>query len=220
MTPCPADGTGLHILQQAPTGLFPFSLALVSGVCNADDVMRGEETMLVGAAAVTGNREAVWYIFPGTHSKHIYVAANQLSELRTYMTGELFALLSEKSILSASVEKSEPGMEPVAFSAGLDEGWSGRLAHSLFLVRTGDLLGRTGKFANYHFLSGLLIGHELRDLPRTNQFCLVGDEPLLSAYQTAIRQLLPEAKIEIVEGASALIRGQWQIAAHLYDWKK
>lgn len=65
---------------------------LISGVQQADDVMRGEETQLAGIATLVDLQESVpmIYILPGTHSKHISVTHNRISQFRTFMTGEIF----------------------------------------------------------------------------------------------------------------------------------
>ncbi len=222
--PCPVDGSGLIVELHQATADFPFPLALVSGMRNENDVMRGEETMLIGAAATenltnigasagSGNS---WYVFPGTHSKHLLVQNGQLTGLRTYMTGEIFALLAEKSILSASVEKIGPTEERQAFLNGLKEGWQGRLTHSVFSIRAADLLGKSGKKANYSFLSGLLIGHELRDLENSDQVILVGSGTLQDLYRIALTTMLPETIIRTHDARTALIRGQWTVAEKLF----
>ncbi|MEP7253544.1 MAG: 2-dehydro-3-deoxygalactonokinase, partial [Ginsengibacter sp.] len=82
---------------------FNHNTLLVSGVRSDNDVMRGEETQLIGS--VTGSNDEELYIFPGTHSKHMTVRNGQVNEFKTYMTGEVFSLLSTKSILSKSIEK-------------------------------------------------------------------------------------------------------------------
>lgn len=69
--------------------------------------MRSEEVQLIGA--VEGQKDSAaetGYIFPGTHFKHIYVQRKQVTDFKTYMTGEYFELLSQKNILRESVEKN------------------------------------------------------------------------------------------------------------------
>ena len=78
-------------------------LFLFSGVKKTSDVMRGEETMLLGCDLPLYEESIV--ILPGTHSKHAFIKAGMMHDFRTYMTGEFFDLLSSKSMLSKSVSK-------------------------------------------------------------------------------------------------------------------
>ena len=81
-------------------------IVIISGVRSNDDVMRGEETKLIGCT--TGaHQHNHFYIFPGTHPKHIEVKNGHAIRFKTFMTGELFELLSKKSILAVSVESGK-----------------------------------------------------------------------------------------------------------------
>ncbi len=182
----PFDVSGVDLLPAvlpAAKGS-PRRVYLVPGVRSADDVMRGEETQLIGcgmnrpdfdintpgrAVSTPGQRV---FVFPGTHSKHIHVRDGQAVTFRTYMTGELFALLTKQSVLATSVTiPGETGSAdgsaapmPEAFFAGIAASQDTSLLHTAFLTRTNQLFHRYSKEDNYHFLSGLLIGEELRDL--------------------------------------------------------
>jgi 2-dehydro-3-deoxygalactonokinase len=153
---------------------FAHPVLLVSGIRSGDDVMRGEETQLIGCLGGVGVRVNPGrsgldglYIFPGTHSKHILVRDNTLIGFSTYMTGEFFELLSEKSLLSGSVEKNK-GMEDArhleSFQRGVKDAVGANLLHAAFRVRTNTLLKGRSKKENFHYLSGLLIGTELQAL--------------------------------------------------------
>src|SRR5690606_11395652 len=91
---------------------------LISGVRAAHDVMRGEETQLVGVCDLLGktvqnhNEAEQVFIFPGTHSKHIYINNARIREFKTYMTGEYFDLLRHKSILSHGVSDVQDFKSP------------------------------------------------------------------------------------------------------------
>src|SRR4029079_6951360 len=102
-----------------------------------------------------------------THSKHVRVKDNHVVDLKTYMTGEFFALLSQKSILSDSVEfggdlSNEQNLE--SFEEGVRTGLKENILHASFLTRTNTLFSKYSKQANYHYLSGVLIGAELKDI--------------------------------------------------------
>jgi 2-dehydro-3-deoxygalactonokinase len=123
---------------------------LLSGVCSNDDVMRGEETELLGAW-----RFAPWVkedarsivILPGTHSKHLEIQNQVLVDFRTYMTGELFDILGKHSVLRHSLP-SEHALSTTssqtllstelrkAFASGVEVGTQRPLSNALFLVRT------------------------------------------------------------------------------------
>src|SRR5690606_457770 len=94
--PFALDGSDLNYkIIEIPS--FSHSVLLLSGICSDDDIMRGEEIQLLGCCS---NAEADGtYVFPGTHSKHIHIRDGKVISFRTYMTGEIFQLLTENSIL-------------------------------------------------------------------------------------------------------------------------
>jgi 2-dehydro-3-deoxygalactonokinase len=162
-TPFTTDGRSVIAQWLDLATLFLHPVLLVSGVRTTDDVMRGEETQLIGCM---GQGDG-WYVFPGTHSKHILVKDGAMVDFCTYMTGEFFGLLSELSLLSGSVEKNgglheEVGQGP--FQRGVLDAAGANLLRAAFRVRTNDLFGRLTAKENYYYLSGLLIGTELQDL--------------------------------------------------------
>src|SRR5690606_28749987 len=98
------------------------------------------ETQLIGcfSSADQHRPEEQLFIFPGTHSKHVIVRKNKITGFKTYLTGELFNLLSEKSILSASVEKDEGLPNKIklkSFEKGVTESLTQNVLHHVFLVR-------------------------------------------------------------------------------------
>ncbi|MBA2561571.1 MAG: 2-dehydro-3-deoxygalactonokinase, partial [Chitinophagaceae bacterium] len=159
------------------------------------------------------------YIFPGTHSKHVEVKNDKAVTFETYMTGEFFELLSEKSILSVSVEQGEGLQQPdnkLSFQKGVKDSINSNLLHNCFLVRTNDLLSKFTNQQNYYYLSGLLIGTELKD-PMHNRFAnfiIVADAPLSLYYITALDTLNLSYKnilIKTFSAHEAIIRGQYNI---------
>ena len=195
-------------------------VVIVSGATTGDDVMRGEETQLVGCSYNYEETGRSIFIFPGTHSKHIIVGRNKVVGFKTYMTGEFFKLLSTKSILSVSVEEGPKFMDERnkrGFENGVEESASSNLLHSSFQVRTNQLFNKFSKEENYYFLSGLLIGTEVRELMNAHyqKIVLVTPARLRPYYETAIRMLIPETLLEIEDADKALIRGQFQILKRL-----
>lgn len=158
-----ASGNDLHYEIIAGTEQFSNAIILVSGARTERDVMRGEETQLAGCAQQWNNERQV-FVFPGTHSKHIYVQNGYAINFETYMTGEVFGLLSQNSILSKSVlagSDIRDKEDKAAFEQGVLDSRHQHLLHAAFMVRTNDLFQRFSKEQNYWYLSGLLIGAEL-----------------------------------------------------------
>ncbi|RRB06737.1 2-dehydro-3-deoxygalactonokinase [Larkinella rosea] len=196
--PFAMDGSRASFRHFDASESFPHELILISGVKSEEDVMRGEETQLIGLSALldsAGNRpdEAI-YIFPGTHSKHMYVQAGQLLNFETHMTGEVFNLMASTSILRDSVDVSafsDFSTENLsAFKLGLKEA-NFPLLNRLFTVRTNQLFGNLTRQQNAFFLSGLLIGAELKPLLEKAQWHLVlcSGSNLFPFYQQAIEDL-------------------------------
>jgi len=188
-------------------------ILLVSGLKSTRDVMRGEETMLAGA---NFKREgAALFIFPGTHSKHVLVKDSLLVDTNTYMTGELFDLLTSKSILSKSVKKNETGLINSSFAEGVKEAATGNLLNVLFHVRSNQLLGNISPEANYDYLSGLVLGAELKYLPENrNKLYLVCSDGLADRYILAIELICPGREITRIHADKALVEAHCKLAKH------
>jgi 2-dehydro-3-deoxygalactonokinase len=156
---------------------------LVSGLKTANDVMRGEESMLPGCK-INNNKALV--IFPGTHSKHVMINDNTAVDFKTYITGEMFNVLSTKTVLSSSVIKNNNFNEQ-AFIQGVEQASGDSLLSTAFHVRTNHLFKKFSTSDNYHFLSGLVIGAELKELYDTSlPVYLVCNKNLLQQYLTAM----------------------------------
>ena len=211
--PFSISDANFKVMSLAASEKFPHPVMIISGVRTDREVMRGEETMLAGCDISSGAGEQL-YIFPGTHSKHITVKDGQALDIKTYMTGEFFELLSAKSILAGSVKKEEnaaPNNE--SFISGIKEGASENLLNSAFQVRTNNLFNKLTPSENYHFLSGLLIGCELGGLQLSPAaITLVCNESIRIQYQQALQRLLPGQEVIYVNADEALVRGQYRIA--------
>ncbi|WKN31153.1 2-dehydro-3-deoxygalactonokinase [Porifericola rhodea] len=187
---------------------------MFSGLCTDIDVMRGEEVQVLGAYDENSSKENQLLILPGTHSKHVLIQKKQLTTFTTYMTGELFALLQNYSILKHSVQKpeSENGPDQKVFLKGVEEGKSQLLKH-LFGIRARQILQKTTPEMNYAFLSGLLIGNELYplsdDLPDQLTLCADGNLGLL--YKLALQHLFPHTKLDIISTQKATIAGHFKL---------
>ena len=159
-----AGGLGRIELQPlAAGGVGPKPVLLIvpglsSGSATAGcDVMRGEETQLLGVASESGQL----FVMPGTHSKWAVRGTDgRLESFQTYMTGELFELLSQHGSLSRLMSVPQPS--PEAFTQGVTEARDDALENLLFRVRTAGLMGRFSASALADYLSGLLIGAEIK----------------------------------------------------------
>ena len=206
-----SDGSDLILHTVKENELNPHKLMIISGVRSDVDVMRGEETMLAGCH-VPANEQQHLFIFPGTHSKHIMVRNGLAESFTTFMTGELFHLLSAQSILASSVEEnnSDSGDH---FLAGVQQGASSNIMNSIFHVRTNALFGKATAKENYHYLSGLLIGHELKSvaLKIPDAITLVCSEGMKTAYMQAL-SILGVKHGQFSQADEALVKGQRRIA--------
>jgi len=181
------------------------------------DVMRGEETQLLGVIDTGGN--ALW-VLPGTHSKWTRSAGGTIDGFATYMTGELYALLREHSILGRLMPAgphAEPQADPVAFQRGVSYGLSAdaELARMLFSVRTLGLFGEVPIEGLADYLSGLLLGTEVRDAlaqwPSAGVIGLIGEPGLCERYRMALESAGARAQAVFADAAP---RGLWRVAVH------
>jgi 2-dehydro-3-deoxygalactonokinase len=125
------------------------------------DVMRGEETQLLGAVAL-GRRDG-WFVLPGTHSKWVRVEEGVIRRIATFMTGELFATLSAHGTLAPlmAADVDDEVDDDAAFVAGLDDARRGApLSNTLFGVRARVVTGAMPAAQARSFVSGLLVGAE------------------------------------------------------------
>ena len=214
---CPASLDALaDKLVRTPVG----ALSIVPGISTRDragipDVMRGEETQLLGAV---GFDEHVVAVLPGTHSKWARVEHGSVVEFTTFMTGELYALLVDHSMLGR-VAGHEPGpFSRDAYMRGAARGLDdGELAHDLFGARTLSLAGELPAAGVTDWLSGLLIGREIRAalawLSRsgigTPPVRIIGADALVERYDLA----LGDAGVATERAAhDAAASGLWRIA--------
>ena len=192
--------------------------AIVPGVAfsaGRADVMRGEEVQVLGAVASGEIPHDCLVCHPGTHNKWIVVRGGRIESFRTVMTGELFNLLKDRSILSDLLQQdAEPG-EP--FAAGVRSGLSGAgLNSELFGARARFLLGGLERVDAASFISGLLIGEDVRigladrpDLP----VVVMGRPELTELYSAALG--LAGVNSEQQDGEQAFIAGARDIVERI-----
>lgn len=176
------------------------------------DVMRGEETQIFGIVPPTGDRLV---INPGTHSKWSVVRGGAIESFRTYMTGEVYAVLRQHSILGRLMRDHEHSRhDEAAFLDGVHEALEEPdLLHSLFSVRTCGLFEQKPAEVLDSYLSGLLIGNEVSGASqryRAASIVVIASPALGRLYQTAL-SALGFADIQCIDANDAVTRGLWQL---------
>lgn len=151
-------------LTRLPETLVPVAGApgcfIVPGYCHRGeggvDVMRGEETQLLGALELRHGEG--WYVLPGTHSKWVELADGAITRLETFITGELFAALRSGGTLAPLMEGDE---DALALRAGAGRAQDCEaLSHTLFEARARVVAGDAEAGGTRSYVSGLLIGTE------------------------------------------------------------
>ena len=186
--PCPAAIADLaRALLPVPFGAA--ETLLVPGLSAADaagvpEVMRGEEVQILGALGTTSGN--VTMCLPGSHSKWARVANGRVEGFSTFLTGEAFAALRGHTILGRLMQADAPP-DPDAFRRGvLRSADPGGLLHHLFGVRTLGLFDRLAEAAAASYMSGLLIGHEVRAAAPATPVLLIGAAALCEVYSQAV----------------------------------
>jgi 2-dehydro-3-deoxygalactonokinase len=215
--PFSTDGSDLDVKMIEAGDSFSHKTIIVSGAKSIDDMMRGEETQLVGCfyKKLFDKKDQI-FIFPGTHSKHIIVENGKAVAVKTYMTGEFFKLLSKISILSHSVDEGTGLLHHEnirQFEKGVGDSAESNLLHSCFRVRTNHLFGKFTRQENYYYLSGLLIGTEMKELMGSYvNVSLVSNKILSPYYEKAFNFLNKKNSIlEIHNADEAIVHGQFKI---------
>jgi 2-dehydro-3-deoxygalactonokinase len=179
------------------------------------DVMRGEETQLLGALGDLPDGEAT-ICLPGTHSKWVRLRDGRILSFATAMTGEAFAVLRRHSILGRLMPEGEDRDDDAGFDAGVRRaGEAGGLLHHLFGVRARGLFGEVPAEALASYLSGILIGREIVDLaPATGRVHLIGAPRLAALYERALRA---SGRTATILDPDCVARGLFLLASHLPD---
>ena len=210
---CPAnlDDVAAHLAWVEPgrVAIVPGLSCEHSGV---PDVMRGEETQVFGALRLLGIERGT-FVMPGTHSKWIRVEAGRIENFTTLMTGEFYALLRQHSILARTLPADDAELIEAAFDAGLAHARSSPgLLQSAFSVRTLSLFDRLPSDQRPSYLSGLVIGEELRTraLQGGEEVIVIGADALTRRYARALGQR--DVRVRSV-GSEATWNGLFAIAS-------
>lgn len=187
-------------------------IAIVPGLSTISgshaDVMRGEDVQVFGLSRLGGSGGDDTICHPGTHTKWVMRRSGRIVDFRTVMTGEMFSLLRDHSILAPLLQgEVEPG-EP--FLAGVDAGWSGAaLTAELFSIRAKVLLALMDAKDAPAYASGLLLGCDLHaGLPAAagkDDVIVVGRPSLTRLYAAALDRCGFIGRE--VDGAEAFVAG-------------
>ena len=190
------------------------------GAFSAPDVMRGEETQILGLLSMRqdlgiGDAGRRLICLPGTHAKWVLAEGGQVLRFVTAMTGELFAVLRDHSVLCGAQTANDPAEESGEASAAFDEGLAaagdgGALAARLFSTRARVVGGGAPAAGAASYLSGLLIGAEVAALwgllgAASLPVTLVGAEGLCSLYGRALTRR--GVAYEVFDGEAAAVAG-------------
>ncbi|MBP1297393.1 2-dehydro-3-deoxygalactonokinase [Bradyrhizobium elkanii] len=199
-------------------------IRILPGIAQCDtaapDVMRGEETQLLGALGLNAPGEAL-VCMPGTHSKWVRVRGGTVERFATFMTGELFSAVARDTILSHAVAGAEEAVDGDAFRAAVSEAFAAPAlsANLLFRVRSRQLLFGGSAQAARETISGTLIGVELAaGLAERKQgapVTLIASGRLQRLYQMALECL--SIRLDAVDAEEAVRRGLAGAAAAI--WK-
>ncbi len=223
----PANVANLGNSLQTVVSLRGTLVHIVPGVIQRSrlpNVMRGEETQVLGVLQNLPIEAGADLLIglPGSHSKWVDVVDGCITHFDTFMTGEVFAVLSEHSILGRTL-KQGAAFDAQAFDRGVQialsaDGELGVLS-TLFSARTLGLTGELSPTAQADYLSGLMIGHELaalatvqrrrRNNPNLPSIILIGNAQLCARYSRAL-DACGFANVTLAEQATE--RGLWQLA--------
>jgi 2-dehydro-3-deoxygalactonokinase len=175
---------------KAPTSDPRLDVWLLPGIRQESppDVMRGEETQIAGLLNTEPDFDGVACL-PGTHTKWVHLSAGEVVSFRSFLTGELFALLADRSVLRHAV--AGEGWDDAAFEEAVTDALSrpAEVAAKLFEIRAASLLQGLEPAPARARLSGLLIGIELaaaRPYWLGQDVRLVGEAGIARAYGAAL----------------------------------
>ena len=209
--PCPLNLEELAAQLYAFVSPWQTPIYIVPGVKvdqqMAVDVMRGEETLLLGAHQLLPSTA---YCLPGTHNKWAVLKKNQLYSFTTTLTGELYAVLKDYSLLGFDLPKQQDNQQ--WFIQGVKEiSRDSDIIMHLFKVRAKRLLKQLPDTAAMSYLSGLLIGSEINTMQKRMPMhqhaisIVATTETVAARYQTAFQLL--DIPTQLVDGEQAFIRG-------------
>jgi 2-dehydro-3-deoxygalactonokinase len=221
---CPIKLTNLSEHLHWLTTTLPNPIAIVPGlqgigIAGLQDVMRGEETQLLGALdwLKSQHRHEMNPVFclPGTHCKWVQVEEGSVAKFSTSITGELFAQLNHESSLVKGLPKSDVFREDAFHKGVFASQQAGGILHHLFSARSRFICGELASNEVRDYLSGVVIGHDVNDVlsslktPKT-PVIIIGSEELSKRYALALSTR--GLSSEFLSANEATIRGLKSLA--------
>lgn len=194
------------------------------GVSGCNDIMRGEETQLLGVLDWLQSQQSdedVLCCMPGTHCKWVRIEQGQIKQFSTTFSGELFANINRDSSLVRGLPSSET-LDVEAFKLGLATSQQqGGLLHHLFSVRSNYISNELSPDQVRDYLSGVVIGHDVMDMlkaipdqtetaQKAGKVHLIGSRGLCDRYAIALESMAIEHLF--IEAGEASIRGLKRLA--------
>ncbi len=214
----PASLSGLAALAVAAPGISR-DVRIIPGLAQRSaeepDVMRGEETQLLGAIGGIEGRAVA--CMPGTHSKWVRIVDGEVRHFRTFMTGELYAAIRNHTILHYAGANDVPAADGEVFAAAVRKSLAApqALTANLFAIRAGELLGFNKPHGADEAISGMLIGSEIAaakaDLEAGEKVHLIANGAIAERYGEAfsmagIDHVLHDADQCVIAGLSSVAR--------------
>lgn len=177
------------------------------------DVMRGEEVQLIGLGIITKAKD-IFAMLPGTHNKHVKIFNGSIDSFCTHPTGELYSTVTKHMLIGYGLDSNNRKESLTSFYRGIDEGVkSSQLGKSLFSSWTKRLSGWLSDEDALDYISGILIGNELRDFPA--KYCaIVSDASIGYRYLKACSYL--GINSDLFSGDECFISGMAEIS----EWGK
>lgn len=171
------------------------------------DVMRGEETQLMGLAVLSDHSDN-YAIMPGTHCKHAVIEDQRIKGFTSFMTGELFSLLMSGSMIGKALPEQID--QEKYFLQGVTQACAEiPFTHLIFSARTKRLKGEIPNDAVSSYLSGLLIGYELKNIKNSHQVWIVSSQSLGERYALAGKHL--NLDLQHISGTECFLKGTYKL---------
>ena len=214
---CPVSlrSLGANIIQVEDISSHP--VYIVPGISTLaapglPDVIRGEETQIFGVMDRLKVNNLMACV-PGTHSKWIQVNDSRITRFSTFVTGEMFAAMRRCGSISSLLDKSVTDSNRFMEGVGVSQRDGGLLNH-LFSIRALAVTRRKGSKSDESYLSGLLVGAEIRSAleiyPEVSDIVVIGADALIHDYSLAFSGL--GISVSSYTSESAFIQGLWRLA--------
>lgn len=174
-----------------------------------NEVMRGEEVQLIGLSALN-QKDHFHAMLPGTHNKHAVFGDGKISAFSSFLTGEMFSVMSKHMLLGKGLDAAQLGQHEEAFLRGVKDGVeTTQLGNTLFRSWTHRLFNQLDESEVLDYLSGMLIGNELQDLSASHYY-LIGGSGLTERYHLALKSL--DVNASVVSGNDCFVAGMAALA--------